>query len=177
MQDASKLIIAFDFDQTILKTHSISQNWTPDQVANFTIHQIYRATSELFNNEVFIADLKKWKQNNQVRYVITSYGYREVIDIYLKRIGLHHLFDLILTPQAFDLLDGFNVVQELDGKNAMLKEVQQLLSTNRVILVDDSFENIQRAKREKFLTHQVEAQIGLTIKDGDKIRTLINQNI
>jgi len=141
-----------------------------------SIRQIINATSPLFNHSKFIQLLKLHHQRGNARFLITSYGSKPVIIAFLKRLGIFDLFDQILTPQSFGLIDGYNVARELEGKNRMLERIETSyhLTRNRILLIDDSPYNIQEAKEAKYLTIQVNRETGLTIKEGLLIQKFLD---
>lgn len=168
-------IVAYDFDQTIVKSHSITCDWTPETVERMTINQIREATSDLLNWDKFIMLMKHQHQFGRVKFVITSYGCRPVIEAFLRRLGLLYLFDDILTPSKFGLMDGYNVWQELNGKNVMLDAVSKHYRAfhEEILLVDDSPTNINIAKLSKYATIKVDPLKALTINDGYLIEKFI----
>lgn len=169
-------VIAFDFDLTILKTHSIMNDWTPELVNHMSVKQIINATSPLFNHSKFIQLLKIHHQRGNSRFIITSYGSKTVIIAFLKRLGIFDLFDQVLTPSSFGLIDGYNVTVDLNGKNRMLERIETSyhLTRNRILLIDDSPDNIQQAQKAKYLTIQVDRVSGLKIKDGLLIQKFLD---
>ena len=161
-------VIAFDFDQTIICCHSIMADWTPQTVERMTIPQIVQVTSPLFNNPQFLQYLKMQHQTNGARFVVTSYGSKPVIEAFLRRLGILYLFDAVMTPSVFGLLDGYNVFTELNGKNVMLERIATHygISQSQILLLDDSPGNINTAKASKYPAVQVNPTRGLTISEG-----------
>lgn len=169
-------VIAFDFDCTILATHSIMNDWTPELVEHMSIQQVIRASSPLFNNAKFIQMLKMNHQNGNARYIVTSYGNQDVIRSFLQRLRIMYLFDQILTPCSFGLMDGYDVFIELDGKNRMLERIETSyhLTRNRILLIDDSYQNIKAARSQNYLVIQVDRNTGLTDQEGILIAKFLN---
>lgn len=170
-------IIAFDFDNTIIKSHSITNNWTPEIVERMTIKQVTDATSELFNWDQFMMFLRQQHQTQKAKFVVASYGYRGVIEAFLRRLGILYLFDHILTPSGFGLMDGYNVCRELRGKNNMLDRLSKQYNAfhHEILLIDDNLLNINTAKASKYLTIKVNPVTGLVINDGYWIEQFIKR--
>jgi FMN phosphatase YigB (HAD superfamily) len=172
-------VIAFDFDQTIIKSHSIMNYWTPELVLDMSQDQINKVTSDLFNWDKFIMFLKQTYQTGRVKYIIASYGSNPVIATFLYRLGINQIFDHILTPSKFGLLDGYNVTQQLKGKNIMLNKISQYYSVfhPEILLIDDTQINIDLAKATNFATIKVDPQTALTRKDGLLIVQFIKEKV
>jgi phosphoglycolate phosphatase-like HAD superfamily hydrolase len=107
-------------------------------------------------------------QTNGARFVVTSYGSKPVIESFLKRLGILYLFDAVMTPSFFGLLDGYNVFTQLKGKNVMLERVARHygIPQSQILLLDDSPGNINTAKASKYPAVQVNPSTALTITEG-----------
>jgi len=161
-------ILAFDFDNTIIKSHSITNNWTPKVVETMTIKQIIDATSELFNYDKFMMFIGYQYRHKGAKFAVVSYGHRAVIEAFLRRLGILYVFDHILTPVNFGLLDGYNVFKELRGKNNMLDRLSKHYNAfpHEILFMDDNQLNINMANASKYMTIKVNPETGLVINDG-----------
>ena len=74
------------------------------------------------------------------------------------------IFDYVLTPKSFGLSDGYEYFEGLDGKNKMIKFVQnkQKIPNGNILLIDDNKNNIERAKKEGYKTLFVKLRRGMT---------------
>jgi FMN phosphatase YigB (HAD superfamily) len=154
-------------------------DWTPKSVERMTINQIVQVTSELFNFDQFITFIKNQHQIGRAKYVITSYGSKSVIEAFLRRLGIYYLFDHILTPEKFGLIDGYNVCRELNGKNVMLDMISKYYKAfhEEILLIDDSQINIDTAKSARYATIKVDPAKALTVNDGYFIELFLHQKI
>lgn len=136
----NKRVLIFDFDQTITKTGT-------EPGIDIELYQL----CELFNDQEFINKVKDFKDKGNM-VAILSYGYREIIDAFLKNHGLTKLFGTIFTPSVFGLQEGYEHIDKLDGKNKMISALLEALNLNellndksKVMLVDDNTKNVYRA--------------------------------
>lgn len=162
-------IIIFDFDLTMTKFHttnyvtqlrrSYSQESLSDLV-DLMLDIVGRddLLSELFSNDNSVLKLRKLKNKNNVKFAIASYGYKIMIEKILKKFGLSDLFDQIVTPQDFGLMDGADQTQELNGKNVMIMHligIYNIKNRSHVLFFDDSSKNVSLAKRQFYISCQV----------------------
>lgn len=163
-------IVVWDFDMCISSKHTVAEQIDQGKVKQMFIQEIYRMASQLFQNERFLTGL----QNNYprgYRFVVASYGYQNTIVEFLKRMGIYHLFDLILTPATFNLDDGFDHTDNLQGKNVMLSFVQGVydVPSSEIILVDDGGTNVRKAIEQGYSAVQCNAT-GALLSDLKKIQ-------
>lgn len=125
-------LLIFDFDKTISRT----------SLGPYTDSSNYQLC-ELFLDQEFMHNLKKFKENNTV--AILSFGYRNVIDLFLDKYDLKDLIDTVLTPSAFGLYEGYDYSKKFDGKNKMISVLNDIYKANKIMLVDDNIININHA--------------------------------
>ena len=165
-------IIAFDFDQCISAKHTIAEKIDVNNVNQMSNQEINEMASPLFRDSKFRELLRYFHSLKTHRYVVTSYGSRYTIVAFLTRLGLVDLFDYILTPASFNLEDGFDQTQILDGKNVMLDAIKKqysLCDQNQLILMDDSLNNILFAQRANNWAIQCNPT-GATLIDLNKLQ-------
>ena len=155
----NSIILAFDFDYTLLKIHSCGESITFDR-----IHKSH--LSDFIQSKEFKNFIIRGKSADKLKLCVVSYGYKDLINQYLKISGLLPYFSKVLTPADFGLIDGCNVSNKLSGKNIMLDYLSQhyQIPKNKIILIDDDFQNIIMASQAGFQTYH-HTQLGLETKD------------
>ena len=170
------IIIAFDFDQTISKISVPSELFMFYGIIHFTeitddtidkfIDKVglTNIISEPFFDKTFINYLRMIKQQHNVKIVVTSFGINSAIKRILDRINVLDIFDSILTPSSFGLVDAVEYFDMLDGKNQMIEPIQKEYNVNNsnVLLIDDHKENIRRAIKKGYVTSFVPKRVGVT---------------
>jgi len=133
----NKRLLIFDFDNTITKTNT-------EPGINIEKYQL----CDLFKDEKFIEELKEFKKNGNI-VAILSYGYRNIIDAFLKHNNIVDLFGTIFTPSVFGLQEGYEHIDKLDGKNKMIRALvsglELSIDKSKIMLVDDNKDNVYRA--------------------------------
>jgi phosphoglycolate phosphatase-like HAD superfamily hydrolase len=159
------LLICLDFDNT-MSTTSLSHD--KEYNKNHIIKKSH--ISKLINSNY----LNKLNQNHNIIFVITSYGYRKVIEDFIKYTKLTKIFKDIITPSDYNLEEGFHYAKELDGKNKMLFDLMKKydVESHNVLLIDDNKQIIKRAKKY-FNTIYVDSEKGLTNSYKDRINNFI----
>ena len=111
-----------------------------------------------------------------VHAIIASFGYNLIIR---KVLQLHKLpYDDILTPGCFpDYNDG----EDMGDKNEMIQSIlskKHDLQPEQVLLIDDSFRNIQAAAKLKCQVYHINCQTAITLPDVHHITNIVKaQNI
>lgn len=106
---------------------------------------------------------------------IGSFGFKPVIKIIMELAGRFDDVQGILTPSDFapDNTDG---VEMTNGKNDMLESIRNGHSKSKILLIDDSDENIDLANKAGFITYHVKGKAGITKKDVKGIKELFKKN-
>ena len=155
-------LLIFDFDRTLSKT-SLGPYTDP---LNYQL-------CELFLDQDFINNLKDFKDKNNNNIAILSFGYRNVIDLFLDKYDLKELFDTVLTPSAFYLYEGYDYSKKFDGKNKMISVLNDIYKANRIMLVDDNIININHALNAGF-SAVLSDDTGLSLKQKNEILQFVN---
>lgn len=175
-------LIIFDFDLTMTKFHTtnyvtqLRRSYREESLSDLVDLMLDIVgkddlLSELFSNHCSVLKLRQLKRTNNVKFAIASYGYKIMIEKILKKFGLDDLFDQILTPQDFGLLDGADHTQALNGKNVMiihLLGIYNIENRSNVLFFDDSSKNVNLAHRQFYIAYQV-GEAGMHSQDLDGI--------
>lgn len=167
-------ILSIDFDNTISKItlpseiYRIQNDMNPLKFKK-TINKIIKkygieaVISQPFLDNYFINYLRKIKKENNVKIIITSYGIKKGINEILQLLDIGDIFDYILTPQDFNLKDGYDHFNALDGKNKMILKIQNKYNVpkDKIILVDDSLRNIESANNAGYMISFVKDRNGM----------------
>ena len=169
-----KKIIVFDFDGTLTRFNVPTELFKIKRALNLDVideslkyliknNGISNIFSEFVVDSSFLKLIQDMKSKN-IRIMIMSYGYKDIIKKLLKAKGYSNLFELIITPADFNLKEGYDQTKNLDGKNIMLNRVRKVYGVNRdnILLVDDSYENIKRACNKGYKVLHVDSGNGLT---------------
>lgn len=181
MNRSCKKIVVFDFDGTLTRFNipaelsriksmfrtskndpfMVVDNALKYMVKNIGLDKIY---SELVIDKSFL-DLINNMKNQDIRVIIMSYGYNDIIKKLLEAKGYTDLFELVITPADFNLKEGYDQTEKLDGKNVMLNRVSKVYGVRKenIILIDDSFENVKRACQKGYKILHVDSGNGLTL--------------
>ena len=180
-------IVAFDFDNTLTK-FNVSSNVIVLQDGgindvNMTVsilemkYGLNNIFSDLVNNMYFANYLRLEKSKDTI-FVIVTYGYKEVIELLLKRRGIIDIFSAIYTPIDFGLLEGYDHFKRLNGKNKMLEKAKQdygnKINNKDILLVDDNKKNIDSGIQCGYSTLYVISNDGINFDNFDVIKKFIN---
>jgi FMN phosphatase YigB (HAD superfamily) len=171
------MIIAFDFDNTITSMdisdiiyNYLQCDFTLNQSIDklFDICQLKNISSELFNDQGFLAALKTTK----TRIAVTSFGYKQVIKAVLNKLNIK--VDNIITPLNLNLSEGLDD-KIYKNKNSMLQLLQTIYNVhpNGICLIDDLTQNIDAAKEAGYRTYHVTSETGLSLKDYNELISLL----
>lgn len=183
------ILLAFDFDQTISKlslpgeiieiqhdlNHDKFESSINTMIAKKDINNIM---SDPFLDKNFIEYLRNNKNKNNVKIAIISYGVNSGIKILVNKLKLNDIFDEIITPINFNLIDGIEYFDKFDGKNKIIELLQDKygIPDSNVMLVDDHITNIKYAQR-KYKTSYIPNNYGITEKNVNDIKQFIDNQI
>lgn len=195
------LIIAFDFDNTITKI-SMSQEYEiykkkwankqfkgsywyskNDHLINDMIDDIgiKNIMSKLFDDQ-FVEYLRMLKLKYPIDFIITSFGYKKVIENVLRRANsdlMLYVISEVITPEDYNLKEGYDNFQQLDGKNKMLYDAMETYGVSdpkNVLLIDDNLPIIENAN-PIFCTIYVSTNKGMTKYYKERINDFLRDQL
>ncbi len=176
------LILVFDFDNTITKVSIPSMIFSMKDSYNKSCQKIINKygiknlMSGIFLDNGFKQYLREIKHTHNAKIIITSYGIKECINIFLEKMEMSDIFDKVITPVDFNLEEGFDHFGRLQGKNVMIQKYAKAfnISNNKIMLIDDSFKNIRIANKNNYKTSFVKNRNGMTKNNLTDINKFVN---
>ena len=113
-------------------------------------------------------------QSKKYKIYIASFGYRDVIQFLIDACGLTNHIEDIFTGKSFEEPEG----RERGDKNDMLALLLPRAKdrTKKILLVDDSTNNIEAAREEGYHVFKVDPDNALTREDADTILNILDTN-
>ena len=144
-------IVAFDFDQTIVKVHTFFQGVTPNNVHNRSLH-------EDFADLTLFQEIVQKLQKNNVQVAVASFGYKKVIETYLRTV-LPHESESIIVLSRGSCLTKSKMLKKLltEAESNNLK-----ISRSQVVLFDDDIKNCVSCTKAGYNSYEVDPQTGLS---------------
>jgi phosphoglycolate phosphatase-like HAD superfamily hydrolase len=182
-------LILFDFDLTITrkhmtnhitKMHMVDKTQKIPDLVNKYLNTCTRENilSDLFLNYDAIQTMFELKRKGDVVFGIVSYGYNAMIFQTLANFNLDQLFNIIMTPANFNLVEGADHTHSLKGKNKMINQIMKMYNITNisdVLFYDDSRANIAYATAKLFRAYIVN-EGGLPLYELREIVDFVNKN-
>jgi FMN phosphatase YigB (HAD superfamily) len=158
-------LVVFDCDQTITNCYL-----SPAILDNHFI------MSPLFSDPKNIATLRTLKRLSEAKFIIVSFGFRQLIGEMLERFDITDLFDECITPHTFNYPDGVDHSDVFAGKTKILNYLElkyDIRCRSDVMFLDDNRYNIEKAKDSGYHCY-LSPSHGLPAKSLDSISEFLN---
>ena len=143
-------VVAFDFDQTIVKLHTFFNKITPSNV-----HERKELKDDFADAKLF-QDIVHKLHEHKIHVAVASFGYRDVIEAYLKEV-IPSEFEHITILSRESSLSKSKMLREL----SIIHEDDSRIPKSQIVLFDDDQRNCTFCLKAGYQAYLVDSSIGI----------------